>query len=286
MRICNVDGRLSVRVGDGIVDVEAASSGRFGPSVQEAYPRWDDFVSWVESACPITPTAAAPEPSRIGPPVPAPRQIFAIGANYRDHAAESGLDLPPRPMVFTKFPGSITGPFAEIETPPGQVDWEVELVVVIGRRARWVSKADAWSHVAGLTVGQDLSERVLQISPPTPQQFNLGKSYEGFAPIGPELVTIDEFDDVSDIEIFCELSGEQVQKARTSDLIFTVPVIISFLSKVLPLLPGDLIFTGTPSGVGWARSPQRFIQPGETLVTRAQGIGEMRNTFVPGRGAL
>jgi 2-keto-4-pentenoate hydratase/2-oxohepta-3-ene-1,7-dioic acid hydratase in catechol pathway len=285
VRVMNVDGRLTVKLDAGIVDVASASSGRFGPDVQSVYPVWEEFTTWAAGYT-AGPTAPPPDPSRVGAPVPRPHQVFAIGANYRDHVAESGLDLPTRPMVFTKFPASVTGPYARIGVPPGQVDWEVELVAVIGRRARNVSAADAWSHVAGLTVGQDLSERELQTALPAPQQFSLAKSYEGFAPIGPELVTPDEFDDPDDIEIACDLGGEQMQKARTSDCVFTVSAIVAFLSRVLPLLPGDLVFTGTPSGVGWARSPQRFIQPGEELVTRAEGIGEMRNTFVSGAGVL
>ena len=202
--------------------------------------------------------------------------MFAIGLNYRGHAEEAGLDLPTTPMVFTKFPTSVTGPNDPILLPPGSVDFEAELVAVIGRRAESVSEDEAWDYVAGLTIGQDLSERDLQTRPPAPQQFSLAKSFPGFAPIGPVLVTADELANRDDLEIGCFLNGELMQKARTSDLIFPVPALVAHLSSVLPLLPGDLIFTGTPSGVGWARDPQRFLQPGDELVTYVEGIGELR----------
>jgi 2-keto-4-pentenoate hydratase/2-oxohepta-3-ene-1,7-dioic acid hydratase in catechol pathway len=144
-----------------------------------------------------------------------------------------------------------------------------------------VTESAAWSYVAGLTAGQDLSEREMQVAPPMPQQFSLAKSFAGFTPIGPQLVTPDEFPDPDDLEIGCTLSGEQMQKARTSDLIFSIPQVIAHLSAVLPLLPGDLIFTGTPSGIGMARNPRRFLRPGDELLTSAEGIGQMRHHFIP-----
>lgn len=171
------------------------------------------------------------------------------------------------PPVFTKYVTSITGPVTEVALPPGgHTDWEVELVAVIGRRAEAVSEADAWSHVAGLAAGQDISERVVQLAGPAPQ-FSLGKSYPGFAPIGPWLVTPDEFDNPDDLELRCAINGKEVQKGRTRDLIFSVPALIAGLSAVLPLLPGDVIFTGTPAGVGLGRDPQRWLAAGDELVS-------------------
>ena len=278
MRILNLDGRLSLAVGDGAVDVEAASNGVFSPDVMSVYERWDEFLEWARGF------SGAPDRGLdddvVGPPVPRPSQVFAIGLNYRDHATEAGLELPDRPMVFTKFPASVTGPYGEIVLPSDTVDFEVELVAVVGRRARNVPEADAWAYVAGLTAGQDLSDRAEQLSGPPPQQYNLGKSFEGFAPIGPALVTPDEFADPDDIELGCQLSGVQMQKGRTRDFVFTIPQLVAHLSRILPLLPGDLIFTGTPSGIGWVRDPRRTIAPGEELVTYVQGVGEMRHTFV------
>jgi 2-keto-4-pentenoate hydratase/2-oxohepta-3-ene-1,7-dioic acid hydratase in catechol pathway len=142
-----------------------------------------------------------------------------------------------------------------------------------------VSEKDAWRHVAGLTIGQDLSERAVQLAGPVPQ-FSLGKSYPGFSPIGPVIVTPDEFSDPNDLALGCAVDGEVLQDGRTKDLIFSVPELVARLSAVLPLLPGDVIFTGTPSGVGMARDPQRFLVPGTTLVSTIEGIGELRNPLV------
>jgi 2-keto-4-pentenoate hydratase/2-oxohepta-3-ene-1,7-dioic acid hydratase in catechol pathway len=220
-------------------------------------------------------------PTQLGSPSPAPRQVFGIGLNYSEHAAESGFAKPDStPPVFTKFPSCITGPYAEIALPPGgHTDWEVELVVIIGRTAVSVPAGSAWEHVAGLAIGQDVSERILQLAA-TPPQFSLGKSYPGFGPVGPYLVTPDEFGNPDDLELSCSINGEQVQKGRTGDLIFGVPELIEQLSRVTPLLPGDLIFTGTPSGVGMGRKPPRWLAPGDVLTSYIEGIGEMSHRFV------
>jgi 2-keto-4-pentenoate hydratase/2-oxohepta-3-ene-1,7-dioic acid hydratase in catechol pathway len=166
-----------------------------------------------------------------------------------------------------------------VELPEGgNVDWEVELTAVIGKTARNVTERDGWSYVAGLTIGQDISERRLQMASPAPQ-FSLAKSLPGFSPMGPDLVTVDEFDNPDDLALSCEINGESVQDGRTLDLIFSVPRLIEYLSALLPLYPGDVIFTGTPSGVGMGRSPQRWLQNGDVLVSRIEGIGEIRQTF-------
>jgi 2-keto-4-pentenoate hydratase/2-oxohepta-3-ene-1,7-dioic acid hydratase in catechol pathway len=243
------------------------------------YAQWGQFRAWAEDLGRVDDALVEIDPDRVGAPAPCPGQVFAIGLNYRAHAEEAGLDLPEIPVVFTKFPSAITGPRDRITLPKGSVDFEVELVAVVGREAHRVSSTQAWEHIAGLTVGQDLSERELQLAGPPPQQYNMGKSYSGFAPIGPALVTPDEFDDPDDIAISCSLSGVEVQKTRTSDMIFSIPQIVEFLSSVTTLWPGDAIFTGTPSGVGWTRDPKLLIGPDDELVTRAEGIGEMRHTF-------
>ncbi|WP_461665745.1 fumarylacetoacetate hydrolase family protein [Gordonia sputi] len=280
MRITNLRGRLTLLTDSGAVDVENASAGRFGSDPTAIYAQWDDFVAWADSAG--LPTGTAYDAADLGPVVPEPAQIFAIGLNYRDHATESGLDFPAEPPVFTKFRTSLAGPVGDLELPTDTVDWESELVVVIGRTARYVAAENAWEHVAGLTVGQDFSERTRQLVPPAPQ-FSLGKSFPGFSPVGPAVVTVDEFDDPSDLEIGCSIDGETMQHGRTGDLIFSIPVLIERLSAVLPLLPGDLIFTGTPSGVGGGRNPKRFLRVGEEIVTRIEGIGELRQKCVPGK---
>ncbi|MFJ5092152.1 fumarylacetoacetate hydrolase family protein [Streptomyces sp. NPDC088674] len=278
MRIANLSGRLSLIVDGTAVDVEQASDGLFSADPQAVYARWAEFRAWAAGA--ELPAGTAFKDSELGAPAPAPRQILAIGLNYREHAAESGFAAPEGlPPVFTKFVTSLSGPVSEVKLPGnGKTDWEVELVAVIGERAENVSEADAWKHVAGLAAGQDISERVVQLAGPAPQ-FSLGKSYPGFAPVGPWLVTPDEFENPDDLALGCAVNGEEVQNGRTRDLIFSVPALISRLSAVLPLLPGDVLFTGTPAGVGLGRDPQRWLHAGDELVSTIEGIGELRQTF-------
>lgn len=280
MRVANVAGRLALVSEGRAVDVEKVSEGRFGPDPQSVYGQWGAFCDWAADV--DLPEGEEIGLAELGPPAPAPRQVFAIGLNYRDHAAESGFEVPDNLTVFTKFPASFTGPYGEIPLPAGgKTDWEVELVGVIGRRAERVPAEQAWLHVAGLTVGQDLSERASQTAGSAPQ-FSLAKSFAGFSPTGPWLATLDEFENPGDLELGCYLNGEQVQRGRTSELVFGLPELISRLSHVLPLLPGDVIFTGTPAGVGFSRNPPRFLAPGDELVSYVKGIGEMRHRFASG----
>lgn len=282
MRIGNVRGRAVLLVEDGLgIDVAEASSNQFGPAVTDLYPVWSDFAAWAGDA-----RAAAAVTSRVEfaasdlqAPSPEPRQIFAVGLNYLDHALEAGFAVPTEPAVFTKFVSSITGPETVVTLPNDQVDWEVELVAVIGRGGRDIPIESAWDHIAGLTVGQDLSERRLQMVGAVPQ-FSLAKSYEGFSPTGPYLVTPDELADPADLELSCTVNGEEVQKSRTSQLVFPIDALIAKLSAVTMLYPGDVIFTGTPSGVGVARDPRRFLAAGDVLVSTIEGIGEIRQTLV------
>ena len=209
--------------------------------------------------------------------MPRPPQVFAIGLNYKAHAQEGIFSVPEEPTVFTKWPSCIVGPSHAVELPV-DTDWEIELVVAISRRAYKVSAADAMSYVAGYTVGQDLSDRVLQRKGPAPQ-WGLGKSRYGYGPTGPWLVTLDEFDDPHDLAIHSSLAGETLQTSRTSMLIFDIPTVIEYISALCPLLPGDLIFTGTPEGVGYARTPPRFLHPGDVLTSTIEGIGDLVTHF-------
>ncbi|KAB2386327.1 fumarylacetoacetate hydrolase family protein [Actinomadura montaniterrae] len=279
MRIANHAGRAVLVVSDGKgADIATASDGRFGPGPQSLYDQWDAFTTWAANAAPVPDVEI--DAARLGSPSPAPSQVVAIGLNYADHAAETGFEPPTDlPPVFTKFASSITGPYGEIALPDGgHTDWEVEVVAVIGRTAHRVTADAAWDHVAGLSAGQDLSERILQFTGEAPQ-FGFAKSYPGFAPIGPWLVTLDELPDRDDLALGCAIDGETVQDGRTSKLIFSIPRTIAKLSEVITLRPGDVVFTGTPDGVGLGRTPQRFLHPGETLRTWVEGIGEMHHTF-------
>lgn len=277
MKLASVNGRAALVLGDEIADVATACDGRFGPDPMALYDEWDvfkDFAATVSSA--TGPLVDAD----LCNPVPQPRQVFAIGLNYRSHAEESGMAMPEVPIVFTKFPASLAGPYDDIEVVGDTTDWEVELVVVIGRVADRVATGDAWSHVAGVTVGQDISDRHLQFA--AGGQFSLGKSRRGYGPIGPWVVTPDELNKPDDLALGCSVNGETMQDARTTDLIFDVPQLITELSAVVPLLPGDVIFTGTPAGIGVVRKPPRFLQPGDTLQSWIKGIGTIRNNIVAG----
>jgi 2,4-diketo-3-deoxy-L-fuconate hydrolase len=276
MRLGNQGGRLVIVTGDEVVDVATASEGRFGPDPQSAYEAWADFTSWAARG--PAPTGKLDE-AALGPISPRPRQIFAVGLNYADHAAESGHPLPEYPMIFTKFVTSIAGPYGDIVLPSTNVDWEVELVAVIGWAATGVRAEDAWGHVAGLAVGQDISEREVQRRG-QPPQFSLAKSYPGFGPVGPYLVTLDEAGDPSHLALSCTVNGEVMQDGNTSSMVFTIPELIAYLSGVCTLLPGDLIFTGTPPGVGMGRKPPRYLAPGDVLETTIEGLGTMRHRMI------
>lgn len=278
MRIANLAGRVVLAHGPEPIDVWEASDGKFGPGAETVYDQWATFHAWADAKYRADPVSADPawlaQPD-VGAPSPRPRQVFAIGLNYVEHAREAGFELPTLPVVFTKFPSCIVGPNQQMSLPQGNVDWEVELVVVIGAHVQGVDEAQGWGVVAGLTVGQDLSERILQHSGPAPQ-FGLAKSFPGFGPTGPVLVTPDEFPDPDDLEIGCTLGGDTVQLGRTSGMLFNIPTLVAWLSHITPLFPGDLIFTGTPSGIGASRTPPRFLRPGDELVSRIEGIGSIR----------
>lgn len=288
MRIANLDGRLALIVSTGkvdegeerAVDVERASDGLFSSDPQAVYARFDEFRDWVSSALidPLITGGELLDRALLGPPVPRPPQVFAIGVNYVEHAEEAGYPSDSLPVTFTKFPSCLTGPEATVVLPSEFVDWEVELVVVISKRGENVAREDAFDHVAGFTVGQDLSERHVQAEGTKPQ-FSLGKSYRGFGPTGPWVVTLDELADPSDLEIGCRVAGEQLQLSRTSRLIYDIPELIVRLSGICILQPGDIIFSGTPAGVGNARTPKRFLTTDDVLVSTIEGVGSITTRF-------
>jgi 2-keto-4-pentenoate hydratase/2-oxohepta-3-ene-1,7-dioic acid hydratase in catechol pathway len=282
MRLANLDGRATLVADDGIVDVAAASNGAFSTSIDKCLGQLDKLDAWYRSAQPpLTQRVAIDEftrDPRLGPVV-TPQQVFAIGVNYRRHAEETGATVPPEPMVFTKFASSLCGPNESLPIPGPSTDYEAELVVVIGATLRDVRVEDSLAGVAGYCVGQDYSERALQFRS-TPPQFSLAKSFKNFAPIGPWLTTADDVPNPNDLDIVTRLNGETMQESNTSDMVFSVAELVAYLSSVCELRRGDIIFTGTPAGVGVARHPQVFVKPGDEVVTTIERLGSLRNLAV------
>jgi|TARA_B100001063_G_C16764326_1_gene557748 2-keto-4-pentenoate hydratase/2-oxohepta-3-ene-1,7-dioic acid hydratase in catechol pathway len=275
-KLANVSGRSVLVNGDHYFDLAKISEGNVSsdPSqvvnslgaISKLYKQIDQFDA-----------SGSLKDVQMGPPVTGSRNCFAVGLNYRNHAEESGMEIPPFPMIFTKHTSCINGPFDNIEMRSDIVDYEAELVVVIGKQGKNISNDEAWNHVAGLTVGQDISDRSVQFHA-TPPQFNLGKSFDTFGPIGPILVSPDQFEDKSSLNLECSVNGELRQKDNTNDLIFDIPYIISYVSEFITLEPGDLIFTGTPAGVGATQG--KLLKDGDILSTTIEGIGSMENKCV------
>jgi 2-keto-4-pentenoate hydratase/2-oxohepta-3-ene-1,7-dioic acid hydratase in catechol pathway len=217
---------------------------------------------------------------RIGPCVANSQKFIAIGLNYSDHAAESNLPVPPEPVLFTKHVSCISGPYDDVTIPPRskKSDWEVELGVIIGTRAKNIKKKDAMAHVAGYCTVNDLSEREFQTE--RAGQWTKGKSYDTFGPIGPWLVTTDEIKDPQNLKLWLEINGERVQDGTTQTMVFGVAHIVAYLSEFFTLMPGDIITTGTPPGVGMGMKPQRFLKPGDVMRICVEGLGVQQQTVV------
>lgn len=275
IELCNVNGRSSLHVEGRIIDVERRSHGSFNSDPMDALARWEQFCTWAE---PLQPDPSDPEldPQQLGPCVPRPQQVFAIGLNYKDHAHEANLQEPKQPMVFTKFSSCVTGARSPVPLTSDTVDWEVELVVVIGKIGNQISEQRALDYVAGYCVGQDISDRRAQFID-VPPQFSYGKSAVGFGPVGP-WVTAREAVDWSKLALTCDINGQRMQNGKSSDMVFGVPTLIAFLSRYCTLLPGDLIFTGTPAGVGSAQKPRRYLVPGDVIRSEITGLGVIENT--------
>lgn len=279
MRLGTVNGRAVVVRPEGPVDLAAASGDRFPADPVAVLGRWDEVRGWEAGLSPEQASRHLVE-GPLGPPVPRPGQVLAVGLNYRRHAAEAGLPLPGTPMIFTKFPSCVTGPRGEVALPTPQTDWEVELAVVVGAGGRCIPRRRAWDHVAGVTLAQDFSARDVQFSSPGVPQFSLGKSFAGFLPLGPVLVTPDELPDRDAVPLTCTVDGDVRQDSDTSDLVFGVAELVEYLSSVVRLDPGDLILTGTPSGVGAGHEPPVYLRPGQTVTTSSPVIGVMEHVMV------
>jgi 2,4-diketo-3-deoxy-L-fuconate hydrolase len=261
--------------GVGRVDVTA-----FGEDYGEAFfgsdgpARLARFYAEHPEQCPHVAADA-----RIAPAIARPSKIVCVGLNYRDHAAETGAQVPTEPVLFMKATSAIVGPYDDVVIPRGsqKTDWEVELGVVVGKTARYVSEARALEHVAGFVLLNDYSERAFQRE--RGGQFTKGKSCDTFAPIGPFVVTSDAID-ASDLKLWLTVNGEACQSSRTSELIFSVPQLIAYISSFMTLLPGDLISTGTPAGVGLGRKPPTFLKPGDLVEFGIDGLGEARQRVI------
>ncbi len=282
-RFANVKGRASLVIeeqldgGGTAIDVERATNGTFSHHPMSVFPRWNEL----KEIAPSLPTTALETfgADDLWAPSPEPRQIFGIGLNYRAHAIETGAPIPDTPLTFTKFASSINSPHGEIPISVPTADWEMEVVAVVGAGGRNIREDSAWDAIAGIAVGQDISDRVLQRAT-QPPQFSLGKSREGYAPFGPWLVDASSLTNRDDLLLTCTLNGEVVQQSSSNDLIFSIPQLVAYLSTVVELYAGDVIFTGTPSGVGAARKPPRFLSPGDVLVSTIDGVGTITNRCV------
>lgn len=272
----NIAGRASL-VSDGhYYDLARLSDGAIGPDPMSAMGEQGALhrlAATLSSHSPEGDLATAV----LGAPVPRPSKTFGIGLNYQEHADEASMEVPDNPVVFTKFPSCVCGPYDDVQLRSDRCDYEGELVVVIGLGGKDIAEADAWEHVFGLTIGQDVSDRAVQLAS-KPPHFDLGKSFDTFGPTGPVVVSVDKFADPSNLRLRTLVNGEERQHDSTSNLIFSVPVLVSYLSRIVTLLPGDLIFTGTPAGVGMVQ--KKWLADGDVVVTEIEGIGHMVNRCV------
>jgi 2,4-didehydro-3-deoxy-L-rhamnonate hydrolase len=283
VKVAVVSNRTTLVVGDQLVDAEQASGGAVPADPEAMFTAWPALI---DTAARLDREGAGDAPAldyaALQRPVPVPLQAFGIGLNYADHAGESAMALPDNPLVFPKFSSSITGPNDPVATRSDALDWEAELVVVIGTDCYEVPAEDALSVVAGYTVGQDLSDRVVQFEGGANPQFGLGKSAPGFGPVGPWVVSADELGTASKLDIRCDVDGVTKQSSNTAHLIFDVPTLVAYLSSRVQLHAGDLIFTGTPAGVGFSRNPPEWLRSGSRIDTTISGIGTL-TTRVTGR---
>lgn len=236
------------------------------------------MAEWLERLDEPLPTV--PDDVRWGPPIQRPSKIVCIGLNYRDHARETGAKIPEEPILFAKATSSVVGPYDDLRIAPGseKTDWEVEVAIVMGRRATRVSEADALSYVAGYALHNDYSERHFQLE--RGGQWFKGKSWDTFAPIGPWLATRDEIADPQNIKLWLSVNGEQVQNSSTAEMIFGMAFLVHYVSQFMTLLPGDVISTGTPAGVGLGFNPPRYLRPGDVVSLGADGLGSSRQRVV------
>lgn len=282
----------------GVTLVRFGPEGSEKPGIIDAQGRLRDLSSHVSEITPETLSQASLDDieaippgdlplvtgnPRLGVPLTGIGKIVAIGFNYINHAAEMEVQLPEEPLTFMKATSALTGPFDEVIQPRNgrKLDYEAELVVVIGRRAQYISEDEVFDYIAGYTVGHDVSERAFQRE--RGGQFTKGKSADTFAPVGPYFVSGDQIDDIQNLSIWSEVNGEMRQQGNTADMVFGVKEIVSHLSQFMTLHPGDIIFTGTPAGVGDGMDPPQYLKPGDVVRVGIEGIGEQRQTIAAPR---
>ncbi|MCS7171816.1 MAG: fumarylacetoacetate hydrolase family protein [Armatimonadetes bacterium] len=269
----------------GIVDAVERAGWEVPPRARDFLARWPEVLERVRPAVEYAlahrdPWTVLPLAQvRLLPPVPDPGKVICLGLNYRDHAEEARQPLPKVPVLFCKFPTTLIGHEEPIRITrlSDQVDYEAELVVVLGRPGRYLSEEEAMQYVAGYSLLNDVSVRDYQRAV---SQWTAGKNFYRSTPFGPWVVTADEIPDPHDLELELRLNGEVMQRARTSEMIFSIPQIVSFVSQTCGIEPGDVIATGTPAGVGFVRNPPVFLRPGDRVVVRASGLGELANPVV------
>jgi len=278
------DARLGLLRDDHVIDLATASDGRLPSDMRTFLQQGENAMRLARQ---VGENAAASLPLAevtLLAPIPNPSKVVAIGLNYMDHCREQNIEPPELPIIFAKFPNAVAGPGAAIRWDPAltrKVDYEVELAVVMGRTARRVSAAEALNYVAGYTICNDVSARDLQFGD---RQWVRGKSLDTFCPLGPWLVTRDEIPDPQDLSLRCTLNGRVMQDSTTAEMIFGVPQLVEFISRAFTLLPGDVIATGTPDGVGVFRSPQVFMKDGDVVTLEVEGLGQLTNHCIEERG--
>jgi len=275
-RFANVEDRAVLIDGTDYYDLERLSGGSIPSDPMAALAHHKDFHALAAGLGDATPTGALDDVT-LSAPAPRPQNSYGIGLNYAKHAEEGGMELPENPMVFTKFPSCIVGPTADVEMRGDMVDYEGELVVVIGKSGKDIAPDDALDHVAGFTIGQDISDRPAQFMA-TPPHFTLGKSFDTYGPMGPAIVSLDLLDNPADLALRCLVDDEVRQDDTTASLIFDVPFLISFLSRITTLSVGDVIWTGTPEGIGFTQG--KLLKDGEVITTEIAGLGSMTNRCV------
>ncbi|MDO4583582.1 MAG: fumarylacetoacetate hydrolase family protein [Planctomycetia bacterium] len=270
------EARVAIQTPQGLIDIQKAQ-----PQLPSDIQTLLGMEGWLEKVQELRKQPGLPvipvETVTLLPVIPHPEKIICVGLNYADHAAETGDQIPEIPVIFNKFPTAVAGQDAVVPIPRGvrKMDYEAELVVVMGKGGRNINRQEAWKHIAGFCCGNDLSARDWQFLPPARQWF-IGKTFDGFAPIGPSLTTVDEIPQPAHLDISMKVNGECLQNSNTSQFIFDIPFLIEWISQVATLCPGDLIFTGTPPGVGMGKNPPRYLKEGDICEVEIEKIGILR----------